>query len=86
MSDSYRPARPGPEPRPVHPSLAISAAVITQAEEWVLYGDPPRLRCRRCDQSVITTGTLTVGALSTSLLAHLMQRHGWTREDAGDES
>lgn len=66
-------------PVPVKPGLAIAADVLTEAQGWVLHGDPHYLRCR-CGQAVITTGTLTVGALSTALLAHLMQRHGWTRE------
>lgn len=67
-------------PRPVNHALAIAAAVLQAAEDWVVYGEGPHLRCRGCDQSVITTGTLTIGALSTAVLAHLMQRHGWTRE------
>jgi hypothetical protein len=69
------------EPRPVSHALAIAASVLEQAQGWVLHGDAHYLRCR-CGQAVITTGTVTVGALSTALLAHLMQRHGWTREEA----
>jgi hypothetical protein len=70
-------------PRPVPPALAIAAAVLEAAQDWVIFGDHPHLRCRSCSQSVITTGTVTIGALSTALLAHLMQRHGWTREEVG---
>jgi hypothetical protein len=73
------------DPAPVKPGLAIAAAVLTEAQHWVLYGDAPHLRCKRCYQSVITTGTLTLGAISTALLAHLMQRHGWTREEVAHE-
>jgi hypothetical protein len=67
-------------PKAVNPALAIAADVLQEAQDWVLHGDPHYLRCR-CGQGVITTGTLTLGALSTALLAHLMQRHGWTREE-----
>ena len=66
-------------PKAVNPALAIAADVLQQAQDWVMHGDPPYLRCR-CGQAVITAGTITVGALSTALLAHLMQAHGWTRE------
>jgi hypothetical protein len=68
-------------PKPVKPALAIAAAVLEAAQDWVIYGDGPHLRCRSCSQSIVATGTLTLGVLSTAMLAHLMQRHGWTREE-----
>jgi hypothetical protein len=80
MSSADGLARLDLTPRPVNPALAIAAAVLQAAEDWVVYGEGPHLRCRGCGQSVVTTGTLTLGVLSTAVLAHLMQRHGWTRE------
>jgi hypothetical protein len=71
------------EPRPVRPEFRIAGEVIEAASHWRLFGgEAPHLRCNRCLQSVMTTGSLTVAELSAAVLAHLMQTHEWTREAA----
>lgn len=71
-------------PVPVRPQFAIAADVIEAASRWRLLGDPPHLRCVKCRQSVATAHSLTVAELSLTVLAHLMQAHGWTRETVTD--
>lgn len=74
-------ARMNLEPRPVHPSWEIHAEVLRAAQHWHTRTSE-HIRCR-CDQSIAAPGWWTVGELATSLLAHLMQAHGWTRESTG---
>lgn len=69
----------------VRPEFAIAPHVLEAAAGWRLLGEPPHLRCVKCKQAVITTHSLTVGELSASVLAHLMQAHQWTRETVPDE-
>jgi hypothetical protein len=79
-------ARPGsPKDMPqqpavmVHPSFRIADHVIRESGRWILYTEGERVRCFLCKQSVIA-GSFRTDDLSTALLAHLMQKHGWTRE------
>jgi hypothetical protein len=86
---SYGPnsARVDGPPVPVHPDLAIAPEVITAARQWRVLLNEPMIRCGVCLQCVLHVaghGTFSQEELDTSLLAHLMQRHEWTREHAGD--
>jgi hypothetical protein len=67
-------------PRPVRKDFEIASQVIEAAHDWRLTGPVSSFRCG-CGQAVLTAGSMTVGQLSMCLLAHLMQRHGWTREE-----
>ncbi len=74
-------------PVPVHPDLAIAPAVMEAAEDGsFLLMDGGHIRCAMCMQSVMYAGGyfVSIANLRATLLAHLMQRHGWTREVPGD--
>jgi hypothetical protein len=75
------------EPVPVKDEFRIADEVIKAASNWALFHDTEHLRCWKCGQSVMSirpTVLVTLADESGSLLAHLMQRHGWTRETPGE--
>ena len=70
---------------PVDPSFAIAGEVITRSHVHALLFDDDHVRCYSCDQSVMHLRKMTLftmNDLEMTLLAHLMQCHGWTRENA----
>jgi hypothetical protein len=77
-------------PKPVHKDFRISDQVLKDARQWGLHNTIGERRldinCAVCGQSVFCTWNgagsyrLTLSDLEGSLLAHLMQVHGWTRE------
>ena len=85
MSDDPVLDRMNLEPRPVSPQFAIAPDVLLSAQQWRLYGEAPYLRCRKCQQAVMTAHALSVAELSACVLAHLMQAHGWTREEVAHD-
>jgi hypothetical protein len=77
--------------------FALAPVVVAGAQQWPLRvgmdeGEGRQaihLRCGRCDQSILPLATpsgayrVRITDMSASLLAHLQQRHGWTREAQG---
>jgi hypothetical protein len=83
---------PSPEARvagplaPVKPEFRIAGEVIEAAGRWQLAADVGHIRCFGCGQSVLrfVPGTVvTQSEIGAATMAHLMQRHGWTRETHG---
>ena len=71
----------------VDPGFAIAGEVITRSHNRALIFDAGdhQVRCYACGQGILRLLHSTVFAmndLETVLIAHLMQRHGWTREEA----
>jgi|HubBroStandDraft_1064217.scaffolds.fasta_scaffold571514_1 hypothetical protein len=77
------------QPVPVHPQLAIAPEVMAAAATWRMFAaaelGATYLRCWKCGQSVMIGASFTLGELTMCVLAHLMQAHGWTREEPGND-
>lgn len=91
MSDSIKNLR---SPEQVNPNFAISENVMRGAALWALRYEERGLNqnhlvCLRCEQSVMLVGTEDTGFLINAemilarVVSHLIQRHGWTRENSG---
>lgn len=76
--------------------FGIAPAVEAAADRWLLKvrtadGGRAYLACGVCDQSVLAVamaGTpyrVRVVDIQSQLLTHLMQRHGWSREQVGTD-
>lgn len=82
---------------PFPPGLALSPAVVAAAERQLLAVRPEEndaglhifLTCADCDQSILPLAApsgayrVRITDITAQLLAHLQQRHGWTREVPG---
>lgn len=71
----------------VDPAFAIEGEVITRSHNRQLIFDAgdEQVRCYACGQGVLHLRNhvvFSMADLETVVLAHLMQRHGWTRESA----
>lgn len=77
------------DPVPVKDEFRIADEVIAAARNWKTMYIEGHLRCLptwSCGQSIIHIAErqIDVTMIESALLAHLMQRHGWTREAVGD--
>ena len=82
---------------PFPPGIALAPAVVAAAERWPIAVRPELndeglhvfLTCADCDQSILPLAApsgayrVRITDVTAQLLAHLQQRHGWTREVPG---
>jgi hypothetical protein len=71
----------------VSPDFAVAGEVITRSHNRALSWDAgdEQVRCYACGQGILWlrhSTMFTMNDLETVLIAHLIQRHGWTRESA----
>jgi hypothetical protein len=90
----------GDERVPLQPGFHINAHVLQQAAQWpLIWRDEPATdqqpatvyyACQACEQAIAIArkgqGTYQYGTeeFAGLVLAHLMQRHRWTRERIGE--